>query len=139
MNTPDIELSLLATKTILYVEDADFTRESLAYYLKRYLQRVDVAGDGKKGLALFQQNPYDLVLTDISMPVMDGLEMTRQIRVTHPHLPVIVITAHSDDQNRQAAREAGASDFLVKPLFPEAVRRAIYDGLVKQQTELTNS
>lgn len=138
MKIQDIDLSLLVTKNILYVEDADFARESLAYYLKRYLNRVDVAGDGKKGLDLFHNNAYDLVLTDISMPVMDGLEMTRQIRATHADLPVIVITAFSDDENRQAAVTAGATEFLSKPLFPEHVRDAIYHCLNKRRMETTN-
>jgi len=129
----EIDLALLATLRLLYVEDADFARESLAYYLKRYFGKVDVAGDGKKGLALFQAHPYDLVLTDISMPVMDGLEMTRQIKAIKPDMPVIVISAHSEEAMRQDAAAAGVADFLIKPLFPEQVKAAIYHCIMKHR------
>jgi CheY-like chemotaxis protein len=124
--TPDIERALFATLNLLYVEDADFTREALAYYLKRRFKRVDVAGDGQEGLARFQANPYDVVLTDVMMPVMDGLEMTRQIKALNPVIPVIVISAYSDQGSRQRATEAGVDEFLVKPFYPEKVCESIY-------------
>lgn len=117
----EIDRALFATLNILYVEDADFTREALAYYLKRRFNRVDVAGNGKKGLEMFQANPYDVVLTDVMMPVMDGLEMTRQIKALNPAVPVIVISAYSDEEIRKRAAEAGVDEFLVKPFYPEKV------------------
>jgi len=124
--TPDIEQALFATLNLLYVEDADFTREALAYYLKRRFKRVDVAGNGQKGLDLFQANQYDVVLTDIMMPVMDGLEMARQIKALNPAIPVIVISAYSDQESRKNAAEAGADEFLAKPFYPEDVCESVY-------------
>lgn len=124
--TQDMEQALLATLNILFVEDADFTREALAYYLKRRFNRVDVAGNGQKGLALFQANHYDVVLTDVMMPVMDGLEMARRIKELAPTIPLIVISAFSDQESRARATEAGADDFLAKPLYPESVCETIY-------------
>lgn len=124
--TPDMEQALFATLSILYVEDADFTREALAFYLKRRFKRVDVAGNGQKGLALFQANHYDVVLTDVMMPIMDGLEMARQIKALNPAVPVIVISAYSDDASRKRAAEAGTDEFLPKPFYPEKVCEAIY-------------
>lgn len=119
--TPDIEQALFATLSLLYVEDADFTREALAYYLKRRFKHVDVAGNGQKGLDLFRESHYDVVLTDVMMPVMDGLEMARQIKALKPEVPIIVISAYSDPESRKLAAEAGADEFLAKPFYPEKV------------------
>jgi len=123
--TPDIDRALFATLNVLYVEDADFTREALAYYLKRRFNQVDVAGNGRRGLELFQANKYDVVLTDVMMPLMGGLEMTRQIKVLNPAVPVIVISAYSDQDTQQRAAEAGVDEFLVKPFYPEKVCETI--------------
>lgn len=130
---PDIDRALFATLNVLYVEDADFTREALAYYLKRRFNRVDVAGNGQKGLAMFQAKQYDVVLTDVMMPLMDGLEMTRQIKALNPAVPVIVISAHSDQETRQRAAEAGVDEFLVKPFYPEKVCETINKFVTAQR------
>jgi CheY-like chemotaxis protein len=129
----EIDRALFATLNILYVEDADFTREALAYYLKRRFNQVDVAGNGKKGLEMFQANPYDVVLTDVMMPVMDGLEMTRQIKALNPAVPVIVISAHSDQDTKQRAAEAGVDEFLVKPFYPEKVCEVVNKYVTAQR------
>lgn len=131
--TPEIDRALFATLNVLYVEDADFTREALAYYLKRRFNQVDVAGNGKKGLDMFQANKYDIVLTDVMMPVMDGLEMTRQIKALNPAAPVIVISAHSDQETKQRAVEAGVDEFLVKPFYPENICETINKCIVAQR------
>ncbi len=136
---PDIDPALFATLNILYVEDADFTREALAYFLKRRFQRVDITGDGQKGLALFQANQYDLVLTDVMMPVMDGLEMARRIKALNPAVPVIVISAYSDQESRQRAADAGVDDFLVKPFYPEMVCEAIYKCIMAKRLQTQDS
>lgn len=129
----EIDRALFATLNVLYVEDADFTREALAYYLKRRFNRVDVAGNGKKGLDMFQANKYDVVLTDVMMPVMDGLEMTRQIKALNPAVPVIVISAHSDQDTKQRAAEAGVDEFLVKPFYPEKVCEVVNKHVAAQR------
>ena len=124
--TPDDEQALFATLSVLYVEDADFAREALAYYLKRRFKRVDIAGNGQRGLEIFRENQYDVVLTDVMMPVMDGLEMARQIKTLNPAVPIIVISAYSDQESRKRADEAGADEFLAKPVYPEKVCEAVY-------------
>lgn len=137
--TPEIERELFANLSLLYVEDADFTREALGYYLKRRFQRVDITGDGQKGLTLFRANRYDVVLTDVMMPVMDGLEMARQIKALNPAVPVIVISAYSDQESRQRATEAGVDEFLVKPFYPEKVCEAIFQCVTAKRLQTQDS
>lgn len=139
MSTPDIEQALFATLNLLYVEDADFTREALAYYLKRRFKRVDVAGNGQKGLDLYQEKRYDVVLTDVMMPVMDGLEMARQIKTLNPTVPVIVISAYSDQESKDRAVEAGADDFLAKPFYPEKVCESVYKCIMAYRQRLDST
>ena len=78
---------------ILYVEDDEFLRENVMEFLKMRFSRVFSAGDGEEGLDVFRMKSPDLVITDIKMPVMDGLEMTEWIKSISPGTPVIVTTA----------------------------------------------
>jgi CheY-like chemotaxis protein len=68
---------------------------------------------------------YDLVLMDIKMPVMDGLEATRRIKEAHPELPVVALTANAFDSDRQMAQEAGCVGFLSKPVNREECMKLI--------------
>lgn len=123
---PKFDREFLRTLDVLYVEDIDYSRESLAYYLQRRCKRIDIAPDGKKGLELFERNHYDVVLTDVRMPVMDGLEMLKLIKASKKDVPVIVITALSDEETLQRAMEIGADGFITKPFFPERITEEIY-------------
>lgn len=126
MPASEIDRDFLRSLDILYVEDADFTREALAYYLKRKFNRVVVASDGAEGLACARNHGFHAVLTDITMPRMDGLEMTRRIKAETPGLPIIVITAHSEPEMAETARQAGADSLILKPFLPEQVAAEIY-------------
>lgn len=134
IETPAYDRELLRTLNVLCVEDVDFSRESLAYYLKRRCARVDLAHNGQAGLEMFQANSYDVVLTDLLMPVMDGLEMAQRIKALDPNMPVIVLTAHSDDETRRKAAELGVDSFIAKPFFPEKVAEEIYRCAAAKKT-----
>lgn len=125
--SPKIDIEYLGTLAVLYVEDAEMTREALAYYLRRRLGRLDVAGNGKEGLALFDNNHYDLVLTDIRMPFMDGLEMAKSIKAARPDIPVIVLTAHGEADYVARAEAIGIERYLKKPVLPEKLTQEIHD------------
>ena len=83
------------------------------------------AKTGLEALALFKENEVDLILMDIKMPVMDGLEATRRIRLKGGTLPIIALTANAYDSDRDKAFEAGCDDYMAKPIMAPALREMI--------------
>ena len=102
-------------KKILVAEDNDSNFILMSYILKKFFQ-FDRARNGKEAVEMVDKAPYDIVLMDIKMPVMDGLEATKLIKASHPDLPVIALTANAFDNDRQQAMDAGCDDFLSKPV-----------------------
>ena len=74
---------------------------------------------------LVEQGDYDIVLMDIKMPIMDGLEATKKIKASHPDLPVVALTANAFDSDRTLALEAGCDEFLSKPISSEICLKTI--------------
>ena len=105
-------------KRILVAEDNDSNYMLMTYILKKHYEFFR-ARNGKEAVELATEEKPDLVLMDIKMPVMDGLEATRAIKASHPDLPVIALTANAFDSDRQLAMEAGCNDFLSKPVNAE--------------------
>ena len=105
-------------KTILVADDNDSNFILMTYILKRdYLFKR--AKNGQEAVNMANEGGIDLVLMDIKMPVMDGLEATAKIKEQHPELPVIALTANAFDSDRQLALKAGCDDFLSKPVSSE--------------------
>ena len=102
-------------KTILIVEDIDLNIDLLTQILEEDYN-ILVAKDGAQGVASTEQNHPDLVLMDISLPVMDGYEATRTIRKEFPSLPVIGLSAHAMQGDDEKAKAAGCTDYLTKPV-----------------------
>ncbi|NUP90093.1 MAG: response regulator [Candidatus Sumerlaeia bacterium] len=103
---------------ILIVEDNEMNRDMLRRRLERRGHEVLVAVDGAEGVAMVERERPDLVLMDISLPVLDGLEATRRLRageVTRT-VPVIALTAHAMEGDRQRALDAGCDDYDTKPV-----------------------
>ncbi|MGA9526161.1 MAG: response regulator [Myxococcaceae bacterium] len=103
----------------LVVDDSQAMRRNIMFALHRMgLFTVDEAQDGVEGLKKFNQSRFDLVLTDINMPLMDGLKLVGHIRHQsgHPEVPIVVVTTESAEEDRQKAMKLGASAFLVKPV-----------------------
>jgi YesN/AraC family two-component response regulator len=88
----------LKALSVLYVEDEQNIREQLTAFLERRVAKVHTAVNGQDGLNQFSQYQPDLVITDIRMPVMDGLEMARHIRVINPAIPLVITTAFEDSR-----------------------------------------
>lgn len=103
---------------ILIVEDNEMNRDMLSRRLERRGFEVVIAVDGGEGVAMAHSAMPDLVLMDMSLPVMNGWEATQAIRadVTTAHLPVIALTAHSMPGDREKAMEAGCNDYDTKPV-----------------------
>ncbi len=108
---------------ILVIEDEDRIRQFLQRGLSFEGYRVDAAQDGQTGLELARENPPDLVLLDLMLPGMDGLEVCRRIRAAS-EVPILMLTAKETIEDRVVGLDAGADDYLVKPFaFDELVAR----------------
>ena len=105
-------------KTILVAEDNDSNYILMTYILKRSYQYLR-AKNGQEAVEIADKGGIDLILMDIKMPVMDGLEATEKIKAAHPELPIIALTANAFDSDRQLAIKAGCNDFLSKPVSSE--------------------
>ena len=119
MTTENI-VSLSKTKYhILLVEDNRVNQALLKAFLNKFDHYTDIANNGIEALHMIKQRPYDLVLMDIQMPEMDGLEATSHIRAMAApicNIPIIAVTANSLNIEREAYIEAGMNGFLSKPL-----------------------
>ena len=103
---------------ILLVEDNEMNRDMLSRRLERKGHRVVVAQDGRQGYLLARSERPDLILMDLSLPVMDGWEVTRLLKNNGStcHIPIIVLTAHAMVSDREKAFEAGCDDYDTKPV-----------------------
>ncbi|HKP73214.1 MAG TPA: response regulator [Pyrinomonadaceae bacterium] len=105
-------------KKILLVEDNDMNRDMLSRRLARKGYEVSMAVDGRQGVEMAQTSAPDLILMDMSLPVLDGWEATRQLKNSDAtrHIPVIALTAHAMSGDRERALEAGCDDYDTKPI-----------------------
>jgi two-component system, cell cycle response regulator DivK len=115
-------------KTILIVEDIELNIDLLTQLLEEEY-RILVARDGAQGVAHTEQYKPDLVLMDISLPVMDGYEATRHIRKTLPSLPIIGLSAHAMQGDAERAIEAGCTDYLTKPVDEDLLLKKLKEYL----------
>src|SRR5437879_496312 len=99
----------------MIVEDDQTLASVVASYLVRDGHTAQQIDTGEQALRLLQTNPPDLVLLDVMLPEIDGLEVCRQVRAWYPDLPVIMLTALGEVDDRIAGLERGADDYIVKP------------------------
>ena len=118
---------ILKNLNILYVEDDDFIRENTVITLNMLELNVIDAINGQDGLDKFHQaSQIDLILTDISMPIMNGLDMTEKIKETHPDIPVIITTAHQEISYLHKAIELNVTSYIMKPIdIPNVINSLI--------------
>jgi len=102
--------------SILFVEDEAPIREELTPFIRRYTEELYVAENGLEGLSLYEKYSPDIVITDIKMPKMTGIEMIRRIKVLNPEQAIILTTAHSDNSFFLEAIELQVDGYLLKPL-----------------------
>jgi two-component system sensor histidine kinase/response regulator len=110
-----------AARKILLAEDNPVNQEVAVSLLEHVGLAVATANDGAQAIAMVESGHFDLVLMDMQMPRVDGLEATRAIRATHHALPIIAMTANAFVEDRQACMDAGMNDHLAKPFQPEAL------------------
>lgn len=107
--------------SILVAEDSESNQDLLALYFKKTSCILDFADNGRQAVDKYKDNRYDMVFMDIFMPVMDGLEATKEIRAfekkqNRPAVPVVAVTASAFEEDRQQSVDAGCSAFLAKPI-----------------------
>ncbi|MBC8162620.1 MAG: response regulator [Roseiflexaceae bacterium] len=113
-----------AEPTVLIVEDDPATRRLYKFLLSNGGYAVTEADDGVVALEKLAQHPYELVITDMNMPRMDGMELIRVIRRDYPNTYVIMVTAFGTPDTEKQALRIGANDYLAKPFeFDELERR----------------
>ena len=110
---------------ILVVEDKDSLRKMLTQTLSGEGHRVDSAPNGKKALELIQSKSYDLVLTDLKMPEVDGMELLKWTKREKPDIPVIMITAFATVHTAVEALKIGAFDYITKPFDQDEMKMVI--------------
>ncbi|NJO00129.1 MAG: response regulator transcription factor [Anaerolineales bacterium] len=137
-----------AKKRILVVDDEPNIREVVELYLRRDGYEVEVVGDGAAALAAVERKRPDLIVLDLMLPVVGGIQVTRALRQGDKHdIPIIMLTAKGDEADRVAGLELGADDYLTKPFSPKelvarvkaVLRRASDKPLVDPQSQPLSS
>jgi len=114
-------------KKIMTVEDSTSLREMISFVIQEAGYDVVEAKDGQDALAKLKNSPVDMVITDLNMPLMNGIELTKSLRSTQTYkfVPIVFLTTESQIQKKEAAKEAGATGWIVKPFKPEQLLKVI--------------
>jgi len=116
MNLTEELKTLTKDLTILYVEDEDDTRFQVSQILQLFFKEVFIGINGEEALELYKKHDVDLVMTDLTMPKMDGHSMILEIRKINPIQHIIVLTAHNSSENLMQTIDLQIDGFLLKPL-----------------------
>jgi DNA-binding response OmpR family regulator len=127
--------------SVLIVDDDDTVAGVVVSYLERAGFRAKHVTDGQAALDIIRADPPDLIVLDLMLPEVDGLEVCRRVRLSHPDLPVIMLTALAEAEDRIAGLEVGADDYVTKPFSPRELVLRIESVLrrasaVRQSTRL---
>ncbi|PHO09366.1 diguanylate cyclase [Malaciobacter canalis] len=125
-------ISILKNITILYAEDEASLREITLNILKGFTKKQFVAKDGQEGLELFKENEeeIDLIITDVNMPHMNGLEMIKEIKQINPNIPIIVATAFSNTEYLLEAIDIGVDKYVLKPIDMKKLLQTMSQSLL---------
>lgn len=118
---------MMRKETILVIEDDKQIRNFMCYTLKNEGFQVMESETGEQGLALVQKNKTDMLLLDLGLPGMDGMEVLKQVR-KHSELPVLIISARDQEEEKVAALDLGADDYLTKPFSATELMERIRVG-----------
>jgi len=116
---------MLKNFTILYVEDEEMVRKNAVEYLNRIAKEVLQAKDGKEAISIWKEHKPDIIITDINMPRLNGLDMASYIRSHDKEVQIIVATAHSDTEYLLRAVELQLVKYIIKPITKEKLQQAL--------------
>ena len=123
-------------KRILIIDDEPNVRLMFRTALESAGHEVVESEGGEQGLRRLRQSPADLVLLDLQMPTMGGMEVLRRLRSDENLVPVVIITAYGSVPDAVEAMKLGAIDFLAKPITPDALRKVVVQVLERQEGDL---
>ncbi|RLA70301.1 MAG: hypothetical protein DRG09_03560 [Epsilonproteobacteria bacterium] len=117
--------------TLLYAEDNQESRENYTFVLKDYFHEVYTAKDGKEALAMYHEKKPDIVLLDVTMPKMDGLDVAAAIREEDEEIPIIMLTAHSEREKLLRAVPLKLEKYLLKPVNTKILQNTMLELIQK--------
>lgn len=120
---------MLKDATILCVEDDEDIRFLIERALKRYFSEILLAENGEEGLKIYKEKKPDIIISDIQMPIMDGIEMARQIKKEAPDFPIIVTSAYNEEVHLNNAKAIGIEKYVRKPIIMKDLIRIIQETL----------
>lgn len=115
--------------SILVVDDDDILRSVLRAFLRAEGFQIFTAASGPEALEIVNKEPLDLMISDIRMRPMNGIELLRAVKQSHPQLPVIMLTAYSSRDTAREAEQLGAFAYLAKPFTNDEVTRIVKDAI----------
>ncbi len=124
----------MSNLTLLYAEDDLQSRKNYAFVLEEYFSEVYLAEDGREALDLYHEKKPDVLLLDISMPFINGLDVAKFVRTTNKDIPIIMLTAHAEQEKLLTAIPLGLSQYLLKPIND----RSLIEAVVKTIQEIQN-
>ena len=134
---PKLHTQEVKNKRILLAEDTSFFRTVVSQYLSEFTDEVDIAVNGKEALEMIQKTPYDLLVTDIEMPIINGLDLVRQVRQDpqRKNTPIVALTSHSSEYDVSEGYAAGVDHYeikLDKDTLNETIR-GVFKGTIKSK------
>ena len=123
---------------ILVVDDEESMRDACRQALSRKASRVEVAADGRTGLEILDKEAFDLVILDLKMPGLNGMEVLNKIKEKYPEIVVVVITGYATVESAVEAMKSGAYDFIPKPFTPDSLRTIVGRALERRELALEN-
>lgn len=120
---------------VLYVEDNPDARSFTLEMLKRFFKDITTAENGKDGLEKFTNEKFDIILTDINMPVMNGLKMAKEIKAINSSMPILILSAHNEENYFMKSIEVGVDGYLLKPIEMNQFVKTLYKSVKKIHLE----
>lgn len=132
-----MSIEALKDLTLLFVEDEEDIRKSMQEAIENKFDKIIMAQNGDEGLKKFKKYNPNIVITDITMPIMDGLSMAKEIKDISKDVPVIILSAYSDKEKLIKAIDFGIDKYLIKPIDMEEFLKAI-EHIAKDKIEISN-